>query len=57
MFKKMSPEAQAKFNQKMQAERRASRAALTARLQEKAAQEGPDSIWAEMLAERLGSQC
>jgi hypothetical protein len=54
MFKStMSPEAQAKFTARVQAERKASREALTARLQEKAAQEGPDSIWAEMLAERI----
>lgn len=47
----MRPETVAR-RRRERAERRAqSRAALIARLAEKAEQEGPGSIWAEMLAE------
>ena len=47
----MKPETIARRVAEMTAQREASRRILRCRLAEKAAAEGPDSIWAEMLAE------
>jgi len=49
--KKLKPATIKRLAERRAAERKASRADLIARLEEKTKAEGPDSIWAEMLAE------
>lgn len=53
LAKKMSPEAQAKFTERMRIARAASHESLIRDLTKKAQEQGPDSIWAEMLAEAV----
>jgi hypothetical protein len=50
-FRSMKPETIARRSAEMIAQREAMRQIMRSRLAEKAAAEGPDSIWAEMLAE------
>ena len=53
MFRPPKPETIARRAREHRAERQANSASLIKRLAEKASAEGPDSIWTEMLAERL----
>jgi hypothetical protein len=50
-FRSMKPETIARRAAEMAVQREASRRIMRDRLTEKAAAEGPGSIWAEMLAE------